>query len=199
MQAGMLQRMQTFDERLGARVRRFRHRAGYSQEKLADIVSRYQGLDLHPTAITRIESGRRRVTAEELYELATALGVNVDALLDSKDPSRRAYTAAQRVCRAEQQISDLSTGLHIAYGDLADVLEEHPSAFEGALRAVIEADDRRSEEEARVHAMYLIGVAVLCPFDGVGLDVGRELDRFRRAGEEALQEWSARGKPQAKG
>jgi len=65
---------------VGARIASLREQQGWSQRALA----RWMGLD--QSAVSRIEAGRRRVSAEELHRFADALHVSADALLRG-DPS----------------------------------------------------------------------------------------------------------------
>jgi transcriptional regulator with XRE-family HTH domain len=60
---------------LGAQIADLRERQGWSQRALAKWV----GLD--QSAVSRIEAGRRRVSAEELHRFADALHVTADVLL----------------------------------------------------------------------------------------------------------------------
>lgn len=60
---------------IGARIAGLRERQGWSQRALA----RWVGLD--QSAVSRIEAGRRRISAEELHRFADALHVTADVLL----------------------------------------------------------------------------------------------------------------------
>ena len=60
---------------LGAQIAALRERQGWSQRALA----KWMGLD--QSAVSRIEAGRRRVSAEELHRFADALHVSADVLL----------------------------------------------------------------------------------------------------------------------
>lgn len=70
----------TLTETIRRRLRALREGRRWSQEQLADAVSKL-GVPLHATAITRIERGARRITAEELTAVALALEVTPLALL----------------------------------------------------------------------------------------------------------------------
>ena len=61
-------------------VREFRIAFGWTQVRLAEEV-RLRGVTLHPTAITRIESGQRRVSLDEAVALADALIISLSGLL----------------------------------------------------------------------------------------------------------------------
>ncbi len=72
------------NEGLAQRMAIARKRAGLTQAQVADIVGLYR------PAISEIESGRRKVSAEELHKFADAYGVSLDWLLEgSKDDDPR--------------------------------------------------------------------------------------------------------------
>ena len=68
---------------IGALIARLREQQGWSQRALAKWV----GLD--QSAVSRIEAGRRRVSADELQRFADALRVSADALLQRAGGDRR--------------------------------------------------------------------------------------------------------------
>ena len=55
---------------IGRRIREARRDAGLTQRELAERTA-----DLDHTAVSKIETGRRRVASHELFDLAEALGV----------------------------------------------------------------------------------------------------------------------------
>lgn len=59
-------------ERIGLRLRIARESAGLSQGQVA------KKMDLHRPTISEMEAGRRRVSAEELKELAELYGVGIE-------------------------------------------------------------------------------------------------------------------------
>jgi transcriptional regulator with XRE-family HTH domain len=65
----------------GRAVRRYRARAGYSQEALADRAA------IHRTYIGGIERGERNPTLLMIYRLARALRVTPSQLLEPPEPS----------------------------------------------------------------------------------------------------------------
>ncbi len=82
---------------IGSRIQSARKAAGLSQRELAARIAganRVDGMD--PSALSRIESGRRRVASHELAELADVLGATVDDLLGTRERSA-ALTLAARV------------------------------------------------------------------------------------------------------
>jgi transcriptional regulator with XRE-family HTH domain len=77
------------DTELGARVAALREQRGWSQRALAKV------LGMNQSVLSRIEAGKRRVSATELEEIAAALDVDLQALFSGgEDPlaSRRPRT-----------------------------------------------------------------------------------------------------------
>jgi transcriptional regulator with XRE-family HTH domain len=76
---------ETFQERLvAARTTR-----GWSQERLAAILDEVYGYPIHPTALSRIEKGTRKVTIDDLIAISAALDVAPVHLLfpiEGEDP-----------------------------------------------------------------------------------------------------------------
>jgi transcriptional regulator with XRE-family HTH domain len=67
------------DRLFGARVRRYRRAADYSQASLAEM------LDIHLLTVSRWERGENKPDINGLYRLAAALGVQVRDLLPEAD------------------------------------------------------------------------------------------------------------------
>ncbi len=67
-------------EVVGGRVRAFRKRRGWSQERLAERL-REVGVSLGQSNVARLENGKRAVTVDDLYGLALALDCPPLALL----------------------------------------------------------------------------------------------------------------------
>jgi transcriptional regulator with XRE-family HTH domain len=78
---------------LGAQIAALRERQGWSQRALAKWV----GLD--QSAVSRIEAGRRRLSAEELHRFADALHVTADVLLRGEPPESLASGPRPTVSR----------------------------------------------------------------------------------------------------
>lgn len=65
----MLRFMQSNPEHLFAsRIKEMRRERGWTQAEVAERAKPY-GMDVHPTAITRVESGRRGVSLDEFFSL----------------------------------------------------------------------------------------------------------------------------------
>ena len=70
--------MDRFDENIGAKIKKIREKKGLSQEALA------KSLKISRTAISQIEAGRRKISAEELSNLAEIFNMPTDVLLGFK-------------------------------------------------------------------------------------------------------------------
>jgi len=68
--------MDTFYKKLGMRIKTLREQVGYSQEKLADL------LKISRVSLSQIETGDRKISAEEIAKLSKILNVASDILLD---------------------------------------------------------------------------------------------------------------------
>ena len=77
---------ETAEQRFGRRVRQERQRHGWRQEDLA-IQAAGEGLTLHATAYSKIESGQRIIRLGEAAILAAVFGRTVDYMLASTDLS----------------------------------------------------------------------------------------------------------------
>src|SRR5262249_27354318 len=76
---------------LGPRLRALRLRRGLGLRELA------RRLDLSPSSISQIETGKMRPSVRTLYALASEFGVTVDALLfDQAPPSQVAWSSQGR-------------------------------------------------------------------------------------------------------
>lgn len=84
-----------FYKNLGVRIKEFREEMGFSQEKLAD------SLGISRVALSQIENGERKISAEELSTLSKIFNIPSDNLLDLKAQVtvelEKAGTAAIRV------------------------------------------------------------------------------------------------------
>jgi len=64
---------------IGKRIKEIRQSLNISQSELADRM-KY----LNQSQISKIENGDRKATAMDLIEIAKALGVSVDEIIDNK-------------------------------------------------------------------------------------------------------------------
>jgi Zn-dependent peptidase ImmA (M78 family)/DNA-binding XRE family transcriptional regulator len=86
---------------LGERIRGARKRADMSQEDLG------RATGLERTIVNKIEGGIRRVTALELSDIATALGVRMSTFFEEPVPALVAHRSSQGLDTADSQIDTL--------------------------------------------------------------------------------------------
>ena len=142
---------------VGARICAARKVAGLSQRELAARITAADRVDgLSPSAMSRIESGRRRVASHELAELADVLGVSVNDLLGTRKRSA-ALVLATRVTQ---------------------VSPAHYRMVAGRARQVLEADDLLSRIVPAGAPLSMPAI----PHDDVAVtkDGGRELAKRAR-------------------
>lgn len=102
------------EDDLPRRLRAAREERGISVRELA------RRLDVSPSAISQIETGRARPSVSTLYALVTELDMSLDELFDRmvepRDPARRSGGSAAPppplVRRADRRSLDLGTGVH---------------------------------------------------------------------------------------
>ncbi|MUL76450.1 ImmA/IrrE family metallo-endopeptidase [Mycolicibacterium sp. CBMA 226] len=90
---------------LGDRIREARKRADLSQEELGGSVR------LDRTVINKIESGVRKVTALELADIATALGVRMSIFFEQPVPALVSHRSSQGLDTADSKIDALLASL----------------------------------------------------------------------------------------
>jgi Zn-dependent peptidase ImmA (M78 family)/DNA-binding XRE family transcriptional regulator len=94
-----LAHMGEVDEKmLGVRLREARERAGLSQGELGALVN------LDRTAVNKIESGVRKVTALELSEIAAALSVRMSSFFAEPIPALVSHRSSQGLDTADSKI-----------------------------------------------------------------------------------------------
>lgn len=91
-------------QRMGARLREAREYLGYSQEDAAKV------LGVSRPAITNIESGQRKVEAQELDKLARFYGHTVAFLLTGEEEVAEQETKVKFAARALQGLSERDLG-----------------------------------------------------------------------------------------
>lgn len=72
-------------ETFGAKVREFRTDFGLSQAQLAEKLTKH-GINLHFSAISKIENAERTVTLNEAVALAEVLYISLSGLLQDAPP-----------------------------------------------------------------------------------------------------------------
>ncbi|HCX73887.1 MAG TPA: XRE family transcriptional regulator [Candidatus Cloacimonas sp.] len=68
--------MDTFNKRVGKRIKELREKHNLTQENLANK------LGVNRSLITNLENGNRKITAEEMQKIAQLFNISVDALLN---------------------------------------------------------------------------------------------------------------------
>ncbi len=97
-----LAHMAELDERaLGARIREARERAALKQGELGALVG------LERTAVNKIEGGVRKVTALELSDIASVLGVRMSSFLADPVPALVSHRSSQGLDTADSKIDRL--------------------------------------------------------------------------------------------
>ena len=64
---------------IGTRIRLARKKAGFSQEKLAELA------DVHPTYIGQLERGEKNATLESIHKISSALNIPLEKLFEKID------------------------------------------------------------------------------------------------------------------
>lgn len=83
---------------LGKRIREFREREAVSQEKLAKLIG------VSRPALSQIENGERKVSADELVALAGIFNVSVERLLDLEKPVEVSISEQKEEREAVQEV-----------------------------------------------------------------------------------------------
>jgi transcriptional regulator with XRE-family HTH domain len=98
--------------RIGAQIAHLRERQGWSQRALA----RWVGID--QSAVSRIEAGRRRLSADELQRFAEALHVSADELLkggsEPRRPAPRVSAPSPDIFRLDAQVAFANSDRELA-------------------------------------------------------------------------------------
>lgn len=113
--AGPRRRAGDVDRHVGRRIRERRVMLGISQERLADAIG------CSSQQIHKRESGRNRVSAEHLYQIANVLGVGVSFFFEGLEQGEQPVVTAtqQRVFALLQTYMRLAPGHQHAVSALA--------------------------------------------------------------------------------
>jgi transcriptional regulator with XRE-family HTH domain len=95
------------------RLRELREARGLSQARLAAQVASMHGLTLDPTAITRIEGGRRSVSLTEAVAFAAVLGASVDEMC-TPGPGGTERELRRELAQAEAQLANAEGAMYSA-------------------------------------------------------------------------------------
>ena len=71
---------QTFEHKVGKRIREFRRKKGLTQEQLAARLQT-RGCDITRSALAKMEAGQRHIYVDELKLLSELLGASYEELL----------------------------------------------------------------------------------------------------------------------
>lgn len=172
---------------IGKTIARLREEQGWSQRQLAKWV------DLDQSAVSRIEAGRRRVSAGELQRLADAFRVSADTLLTGVSEETGAapappQAAAAPIVRGDRLPAsgrpsrtaapagllahvDESPGTHLAFADSAGRQEDDPRWASLEEREAVEGPEAIEGAEASEGSGASEGPAAPeGPEDGEGLE-----------------------------
>lgn len=155
---------------IGRQIRKLRVAAGLEAKQLAEEV----GLD--PTAISKIEAGRRAVKTDELMNIADSLGVSPLAFLEPNSVLARLQVAARSTT------DQLDYTLHRRLTALAEL--DNVLSAGGIAKSVKELPSRTSDRESWLHTAKR-----LAKWAQEHLDLaegGDRLDQLARAIEDKL-------------
>ncbi len=83
--------------KLGKRIKKLRELTGISQEKLANL------LGVSRPTVSQMENGERKITADELIELAKIFNISVDELLNLKKSPEIVFEEAKKTKKAKKE------------------------------------------------------------------------------------------------
>lgn len=107
---------------LGANVKRAREARGWSQERLASLLSEVLERDIKPLTVLRLEKGTRPTTVAELVALANVFALGIGTLIGQDDNSdATVYPVLTRAAAARMAYLDAVAGLRKAERDLEAV------------------------------------------------------------------------------
>lgn len=104
--------IETLRQILGRRVREKRQERGFTQEGLANPTS------LTRTSITNIERGHQLVSLVALYEISSALGTEVGALIPSHGEVEREHAMMQKLPSTAADKADIANWIDSVTGDV---------------------------------------------------------------------------------
>ena len=132
------------DQQFGEQVRVERKHRGWTQPKLAKMLSDKGIEPMQAVIISRIESGDRQARIIEALGIAECFGVSVDALLGHSTDERDDQAYARRVLhdialRSAQQIHDIANALSERIFAVHGSTDEWPKRAQLAWAALEEA------------------------------------------------------------
>jgi transcriptional regulator with XRE-family HTH domain len=90
--------MERFYKNLGIKIKKIREKIGLSQEALA------KKLKISRVAISQIETGSRKISAEEIVKFSKAFNISTDVLLDVKKDIEIVFEKAMKKTGKKQEI-----------------------------------------------------------------------------------------------
>ncbi|MEU8391528.1 helix-turn-helix transcriptional regulator [Micromonospora sp. NPDC048843] len=135
------------EQQFGAQVREAREIRGWSQEGLARHLRESAGLELHQTAIARLERGERAIRFNEVTALAKLLGLD----LQTYSGTLPALTESEYEW-AQEQLAKLRAEEERTAREWERVVMEQDSLLSGFMEARREAVGRRRAMEAMIRA-----------------------------------------------
>jgi len=90
--------MDSFYKDIGAKIKKIRTKIGLSQEELA------VGLRINRIAISQIENGNRKISAEEIVKFAEIFNISTDVLLDVKKDIKIVFEQIMKETEKEQEV-----------------------------------------------------------------------------------------------
>jgi transcriptional regulator with XRE-family HTH domain len=129
--------VQTWEQEVGANVRRIRQARGMSQDQLAAGMTA-RGVPMSQPTAAKIESATRPLRVNELPALAAVLGVDVGDLLPESSGLHDSVRVAEEI-DAAQRLAEAMEAVQVAQRryDMAE------TAFADAERTLREAERRR--------------------------------------------------------
>jgi transcriptional regulator with XRE-family HTH domain len=143
------------EHQFGAHVREAREDRGWTQESLARRLRDLAGIDLHQTAIARLEVGKRSITLNEAAALAQLLGLDLGAYVDEASVG----LSPEELARLAQGLEALQVQLFEAAKRYAELDEERRQMHEriSALKRAEDMTLRRISAAQRRAAMQSDG------------------------------------------
>lgn len=138
-------KVQSVEAVFAQRLKEVRDSLKLSQARLARLLAERRGLELDPTAITRIERGTRSISLNEGHAIAEVLGASLDDMCrTSRGRTRkglqRALAAAEKEAESAQATAEMAEyQRQMTLGRMDQIKEE--------LAALTESDDGDGERE----------------------------------------------------
>src|SRR5579859_4458083 len=120
-----------------SRLRDTREAAGLSQARFAALLAEQSGIDLDPTAITRVERGQRRIGLGEAQAMAGVLGVTLE-YLSKAGPAPVATRLERHMMEAKAMLAhyeEMATTAAAGAAEAAALIAELEARLDAAQRA----------------------------------------------------------------